>query len=555
MFLKWGLFLFMWSVLFMLFGLWCLVNLSIYLIEYILMNINNIEIKIFFFFDWMSLLFLSVVLLISAFVIFYCHDYMEMEKLKNYFCYGVLFFVASMMMMIVSPNLLMILLGWDGLGLVSYVLVIYYQNYSSDKAGMITVLSNRIGDVMILLSVVFLANFGGFDFFLLDKMFFVSGGFLIIAGMTKSAQIPFSAWLPAAMAAPTPVSSLVHSSTLVTAGVYLLIRLDVLFSFFFFSNALLYISLLTMLMSGLGALFEMDLKSIIALSTLSQLGLMMLILSVGGSILSFYHLLTHAIFKAMLFLCAGFMIHSSLSFQDIRYLGWFYKTNPVVGVCFSLANLALFGMPFLSGFYSKDLILEFIYLNELSFLVIFLLIFATISTCLYSLRVMYYSMWMGTSKLLIFNYYWLSWMELPIFLMGLIVIMFGSLLGWLIFPNFDLIIVLGGVKLVNLLIVLVGCWGFYIQYSGKEFIGMKVLFNFFLSNMWFMTSFSSEVFLKGLSGSWMFMNLDVSWHEEVGPQGLWKVNVLLARLIQWVQMIGLNNYILFMIFMIGYLFI
>nr|UNO54359.1 NADH dehydrogenase subunit 5 [Carios vespertilionis] len=554
MFLKWGMFLFMWSVLFMLFGLWCLINLSIYLIEYILMNINNIEIKFFILFDWMSSLFLSVVLLISAFVIFYCNDYMEMESLKNYFCYGVLFFVASMMMMIVSPNLLMILLGWDGLGLVSYVLVIYYQNYSSDKAGMITVLSNRIGDVMILLSVVFLANFGSFDFFMLDKMFFVSGGFLIIAGMTSSAQIPFSAWLPAAMAAPTPVSSLVHSSTLVTAGVYLLIRLDMLFSFFFFSSTLLYISLLTMLMSGLSALFEMDLKKIIALSTLSQLGLMMLILSVGGSILSFYHLLTHAIFKAMLFLCAGFMIHSSLSFQDIRYLGWFYKTNPMVGMCFSLANLALFGMPFLSGFYSKDLILEFIYLNEFSFLVVFLLIFATVSTCLYSLRLMYYSMWVGTSKLLTFNYCWLSWMELPIFLMGLIVIMFGSLLGWLIFPNFDLIIVLGGVKLVNLLIVFVGCWSFYIQYSGKEFISMKMLLNFFFGNMWFMTSFSSEVFLKGLSGSWMFTNLDVSWHEEVGPQGLWKVNVMLSHLIQWVQMIGLNNYILFSIFLVGYLF-
>jgi len=175
--------------------------------------------------------------------------------------------------------------------------------------------------------------------------------------MTKRAQIPFSAWLPAAMAAPTPVSALVHSSTLVTAGVYLLIR---------FSPALggveqrvlLLLAGLTMFMAGLGANFETDLKKIIALSTLSQLGVIMGILALGYAKLAFFHLLAHALFKALLFMCAGSVIHSVGGTQDIRSIGGLIYSMPLSITSINLANLALCGTPFLAGFYSKDLILE-----------------------------------------------------------------------------------------------------------------------------------------------------------------------------------------------------
>jgi NADH-ubiquinone oxidoreductase chain 5 len=172
--------------------------------------------------------------------------------------------------------------------------------------------------------------------------------------------------LPAAMAAPTPVSSLVHSSTLVTAGVYLLIRFN-----FAFSDSLcyflLFISRITMFMSGLGARFEFDLKKIIALSTLSQLGLIMSILALGGYKLAFFHLLTHALFKALLFMCSGNIIHNVGNCQDIRFIGSLVNFIPLTCVYFNICNLSLCGLPFFRGFYSKDLILEVMRMGYLNF--------------------------------------------------------------------------------------------------------------------------------------------------------------------------------------------
>lgn len=194
--------------------------------------------------------------------------------------------------------------------------------------------------------------------------------FVVLAAITKRAQIPFSAWLPAAMAAPTPVSALVHSSTLVTAGVYLLIRFREALLNSPHTQLLLLLASLTIFIAGLGANFETDLKKIIALSTLSQLGVIMRILSLGQADLAFFHLLTHALFKALLFMCAGSIIHSVGDYQDIRVIGSLVKFMPIRVIRINLANLALCGAPFLAGFYSKDLILEIRfqgYLNELCF--------------------------------------------------------------------------------------------------------------------------------------------------------------------------------------------
>jgi len=211
---------------------------------------------------------------------------------------------------------------------------------------------------------------------------------VVLAAITKSAQIPFSAWLPAAIAAPTPVSALVHSSTLVTAGVYLIIRFREVLGV---RKVLLIISVLTIFMSGLGANYEIDLKKIIALSTLSQLGVIIISLSLGMVELAYFHLLTHALFKSLLFLCAGVFIHGSFNTQDVRLLGVMGVSGPVTSFYFIGCSLSLCGFPFLSGFYSKDLILE-TFIGSLGgpFLLV-LVILGIVFTITYSIRLFFLS--------------------------------------------------------------------------------------------------------------------------------------------------------------------
>lgn len=533
----------------MIIGLIQLIKRGIYILEYNFFLLNNFEFKLFFVFDWIRIMFAGVVLFISGIVIIYRNDYIKEEKYKIYFLYGVLLFVGSMVLIIFRPNLFIILLGWDGLGLVSYCLVIYYQNYKSDTAGIITILRNRIGDVIILLSFVFLLNFGSLDFFVFTKIYWICGYILIIAGITKRAQIPFSAWLPAAIAAPTPVSSLVHSSTLVTAGVYLLIRLNLLMEVKNFSNFLLFFSILTMMMAGMGAMLETDLKKVIALSTLRQLGLIIIILSLGKIDLSFFHLITHALFKAILFLCAGFIIHRRLGNQDIRFIGSFYLSNPFIGVAFRLANMSLFGIPFLSGFYSKDLILEYIYISRRGFFFLIIIILSTVCTTIYSLRVIFYSLWRGGLKITDFNYHWSIWIEIPIFIIGVTVIFFGSIINWILVLDYEIILVNFEVKMINIGIILGGSIIFFVIFEKIGEIKLGI-FGDFLGKIWFISSFSGSIFSKNLIGGVNLYNYDNSWIEELGPQGIYKFNIIVGVIINWFQFNSFKNIIYFCVFLL-----
>jgi NADH-ubiquinone oxidoreductase chain 5 len=214
---------------------------------------------------------------------------------------------------------------------------------------------------------------------------------IILARVTKRAQIPFSAWLPAAIAAPTPVRALVHSSTLVTAGVYLLIRFREPIYKRGAVRLVVWISVITILIAGLGALFEGDIKKVIALSTLRQLGLIIIILIGGIKELAFFHLITHAIFKSSLFICAGFMIHKAGGSQDSRVIRGFRVRRPTLGVLLSGTNLALCGFPFMAGFYSKDVSLEYIVGNRENRLLTIMIILGTGLTVAYRLRVIYLS--------------------------------------------------------------------------------------------------------------------------------------------------------------------
>jgi NADH-ubiquinone oxidoreductase chain 5 len=249
---------------------------------------------------------------------------------------------------------------------------------------------------------------------------------VILAAITKRAQIPFSAWLPAAIAAPTPVSALVHSSTLVTAGVYLLIRFNVILGV---NNFLFYTGVFTILMSGLGANFETDLKKIIALSTLSQLGLIITTLSIGFFELSFFHLLTHALFKSLLFLCAGVFIHSIGDTQDIRHLGGVAISCPVTSFYFTGASLALCGFPFLAGFYSKDLILDSYFILSTNIVMFLFIFFATIFTLTYSVRLIYYLFFKNLGAKTLLNLEETRGMLTPISLLYMSSVTAGSFMG------------------------------------------------------------------------------------------------------------------------------
>lgn len=217
---------------------------------------------------------------------------------------------------------------------------------------------------------------------------------LILAAITKSAQVPFSSWLPAAMAAPTPVSALVHSSTLVTAGVFLLFRFyPTLSSQPGFNSILLIMATLTSLMAGLRAITECDIKKIIALSTLRQLGVIMVRLGLNAPFLAFFHLITHALFKALLFLCAGTLIHLHHHSQDLRYMGNLLAQTPSIAAAIIISNLALCGTPFLAGFYSKDAILEFALFHFSNVPILILFFFATGLTVAYTTRFLLAVLW------------------------------------------------------------------------------------------------------------------------------------------------------------------
>nr|AWB98115.1 NADH dehydrogenase subunit 5 [Anopheles darlingi] len=506
----------------------------VYFIEWEVLSLQSMSIVMTFLFDWMSLMFMSFVLLISSLVIFYSNQYMEEDYNINRFILLVLMFVMSMMLLIISPNLISILLGWDGLGLVSYCLVIYFQNVKSYNAGMLTALSNRVGDVALLLAIAWMLNYGSWNYiFYLDMLstkfeMMIIGALVMLAAMTKSAQIPFSSWLPAAMAAPTPVSALVHSSTLVTAGVYLLIRFNVLLTDLWMGQFLLLVSGLTMFMAGLGANFEFDLKKIIALSTLSQLGLMMSILSMGFYKLAFFHLLTHALFKALLFMCAGSIIHNMKNSQDIRMMGSLNMSMPLTCSCFNIANLALCGMPFLAGFYSKDLILEMVMLSYVNSFSFFLFFFSTGLTVCYSFRLVYYSMTgeFNSSSLHPLNDKSMI-MLFSIFFLMIMAIIGGSMLSWLMFLNPSMICLPFGMKILTLIVCLLGGSMGYLLTNVKLFFINKGLyyynFVYFAGSMWFMPVLSTVGIINYplKLGLYSFKSFDQGWSEFFGGQMLY----------------------------------
>nr|BCD58805.1 NADH dehydrogenase subunit 5 [Lethe sicelis] len=529
-------FLFFFMLLNFFMSIYFIMQEMVLFLEWEIISFNSMNLVMSILLDSVSLVFMMFVSLISSSVIMYSKSYMSSELNLSRFIILVLLFVFSMILLIISPNIISIILGWDGLGLVSYCLVIYYQNVKSYNAGMLTVLSNRIGDVMILMVIAWMMNYGSWNYiFYLNFMnndwsMKIIGIMIILAAMTKSAQIPFSSWLPAAMAAPTPVSALVHSSTLVTAGVYLLIRFNNLLVDTVFIKVLLLLSGLTMFMAGICANYEFDLKKIIALSTLSQLGLMMSILSMGYYELAYFHLLTHAMFKALLFMCAGKVIHLMNDNQDIRMMGGLSLYIPLTSLCLNISNLALCGIPFLAGFYSKDLILEVVSMSNLNFLIFYLYYISTGLTMFYTIRLLMYLMVNDYNLLVIYNLFEEDYIMLKsMFILLFMSLVSGGGLSWMIFSYPYMIYLPFNLKMMVIYVSMLGLFmGVMISnmkiYSLSKFM-LTYNLSSFLTLMWFMPSLSTY----GLNyyflnyGQKLLKTVDMGWSELYSGQGMYKV--------------------------------
>lgn len=501
------------SIFFYLIGLYFYYLDMRIILEWVLFNYNSLNIEIIILLDWIMCLFVRVVLLISSMIILYSIVYIRGDKYINRFINILGLFIFSIILIIISPNLIRILFGWDGLGLRSYCLVIYYQNYVSFNSGIVTVLCNRLGDVGLLISIRLVFVYGRWGiWFELNYRGELVIFMILIAGLTKRAQIPFSIWLPLAIAAPTPVSALVHSSTLVTAGVYLIFRFNRFLIICEISKLLLiYISVFTIFIAGLMANFEIDLKKIIALSTLSQLGLIIMTLSLGLKFLAFYHLLTHAIFKSLLFMCAGIMIHFINNNQDIRFYGKLNEFIPFTIIRFYISRLALIGFPFIAGFYSKDLIIESVYIINFNLFIFIFIIISILFTVSYSLRLIYYIFFRDFKWVRLYIIKENVLINISIIILLILSIFGGSIFFWICFFDNYFIYIHLTIKLLVLVFILIGIIFIYFLYM-KNLIQVYLLVYYFRS-IWMLSFMYLWVYKPFIEVGIKRAKIDIEWIE------------------------------------------
>ena len=359
--------------------------------------------------DPLSSVMLVVVTLVSALVHVYSIGYMSRDPHKPRFMSYLSLFTFSMLALVVSDNFLQLFFGWEGVGLCSYLLIgFWYKKESANNAAIKAFIVNRVGDFGLAIGIFLIFyHLGTINFsevfelipMNIDKEIFFLGRelnfitvtclFLFIGAMGKSAQFLLHTWLPDAMEGPTPVSALIHAATMVTAGVFLVVRCSPIFEYSQFAlNLVAIVGMFTAVFAASVALVQNDIKKIIAYSTCSQLGYMFFSAGIGAYHVAIFHLFTHAFFKALLFLGSGSVIHAFKDEQDIRNMGGVWKKLPYTYLLMIIGTLALTGFPFLSGFYSKDAIIEFAYFKHSSVgnYAVVIGIFTAFLTAIYSWR-------------------------------------------------------------------------------------------------------------------------------------------------------------------------
>lgn len=520
---------------------------------YIWVSSNVFSLSLDFRYDLYSVVFTSIALYITYNIVSFSQYYMSSDQNIHNFTRLLNIFLLAMIVLISANNAFQLLIGWEGVGFLSFLLIgWWFTRFDANTRALQAIIYNRIGDIGILLAAGWLLTTTSswkFDslFVLCNTSSFDSSLFLwgcLLAATGKSAQFGLHPWLPAAMEGPTPVSALLHRSTMVVAGIFLLIRISPLLDLNpLFRQAALLLGAVTAFFAASCAITQHDIKKIVAFSTTSQLGLMMVSIGLSLPTVAFFHICTHGFFKAMLFLCSGSVIHNSSDEQDLRKNRGLAFNLPVTSACLTLGRMALTGVPFLAGFYSKDLIFELALLSPANFIGISLAVIATTLTATYRARIILYSF----SNVVSVNPLTPT-SEESLYLTTPIknLAVGATLVGWALRPLIYLSSPLPLTLPLKTITIIIAILGFSLAiYSSKKTIVSMPFRGFFTSLWYFSNIFHHTNSFSTLSSRYNLLTrlADFGWSERMGAQGLSTRTTSLSKKTQLTQRGLIKQYI------------